>query len=103
MLAITVSPQILAIGAITGFAYAELAIGLVLVYRATRVINLAHGELGAFGAAVLSKLVLDEHWNFWLAVVFTVAVGACIGAVIDLAIVRRLFRAPRLVLLVAST
>ena len=32
-----------------------LAVGLVLVYRATRVINFAHGEIGAFGAAVLGQ------------------------------------------------
>ena len=102
MLALSVSPQILLVGALTGLAYAVLAVGLVLVYRATRVINFAHGEIGAFGAAVLAKLVLDYGWNFWLALVATTALGGAIGALIDLAVVRRLFRAPRLVLLVAT-
>src|SRR5947209_11821052 len=102
VLALSVSPQILLVGALTGLAYAVLAVGLVLVYRATRVINFAHGEIGAFGAAVLAKLVLDYGWNFWLALLVTTTLGGAIGAVIDLAVVRRLFRTPRLVLLVAT-
>ena len=102
MLAITISPEILVIGAITGLAYAALAVGLVLVYRATRVINFAHGEIGAFGAALVAKLVIDEHWNFFLAAAFAALVGGAIGAAIDVGIVRRLFRAPRLVLVVAT-
>jgi ABC-type branched-subunit amino acid transport system ATPase component/ABC-type branched-subunit amino acid transport system permease subunit len=102
MLALTISPQILIIGALTGLAYAVLGVGLVLVYRATRVINFAYGEIGALAAAVLAKLVLDLHWNFWLAFVAMTLAGGAIGAVIELGVVRRLFRAPRLVLLVAT-
>src|SRR5205823_8348281 len=71
VLALSISPQILLVGALTGLAYAVLAVGLVLVYRATRVINFAHGEIGAFGAAVLAKLVLDYGWSFWLALLAT--------------------------------
>nr|MDT0664739.1 hypothetical protein [Micromonospora sp. DSM 115978] len=37
-------------GLVTGLTYALLGAGLVLVYRATRVINVAQGELGVFGA-----------------------------------------------------
>src|SRR5881398_729951 len=98
----SISLETLVIGVLTGLTYAVLAAGLVLVYRATRVINFAHGEIGAFGAAVLAILVIDYHWNFWLALLATTALGGAIGALIDLAVVRRLFRAPRLVLLVAT-
>src|SRR6266568_7841987 len=90
------------IGALTGLVYAVLGAGLVLVYRATRVINFAYGEIGAFGAAVLAKLVLDYHWNFFLALVAVLCVGGAIGAAIELTVVRRLFKAPRLILLVAT-
>jgi ABC-type branched-subunit amino acid transport system ATPase component/ABC-type branched-subunit amino acid transport system permease subunit len=98
----SIDVQTLIIGALTGLTYAVLAAGIVLVYRATRVINFAHGEMGAFGAAVLAKLVLDEHWNFFLAFVTVMAIGGAIGAAIELGVVRRLFIAPRLVLLVAT-
>src|SRR5687768_13218009 len=97
-----ISLETFVIGLLTGLAYAVLAVGLVLVFRATRVINFAHGEIGAFGAALLAKLVLDEHWNFWLALGAVLLVGGAIGALIELVVVRRLFRAPRLILLVAS-
>ena len=97
-----ISSQTLVVGALTGLAYAVLAAGLVLVYRATRVINFAHGEIGAFGAAVLAKVVIDWHWNFFLALVAVLVIGGLLGAVIELGVVRRLFHAPRLILLVAT-
>ncbi|MEY2430286.1 MAG: hypothetical protein QOC92_11 [Acidimicrobiaceae bacterium] len=97
-----ISQEIVIIGVLTGLTYAVLAAGLVLVYRATRVINFAHGEIGAFGAAVLAKLVLDEHWNFFLALPLVLALGGLVGAAIELGIVRRLFKAPRVVLMVAT-
>src|SRR5438874_2898021 len=97
-----ISAETLVIGALTGLTYAILAAGLVLVYRATKVINFAHGQMGAFCAAILAKLVLDEHWNFFGALVAVLAMGAALGAIIELTVVRRLFKAPRLILLVAT-
>jgi ABC-type branched-subunit amino acid transport system ATPase component/ABC-type branched-subunit amino acid transport system permease subunit len=97
----TLSPEILAIGAITGLVYAVLAAGLVLVYRSTGIINFAYGELGALCAAVLAKLV-DLGWPFWPALGIAVLLGAVLGGVIELVIVRRLSSSPRLVLLVAT-
>ena len=97
-----ISAQTLVTGALTGLGYAVLAAGLVLVYRATRVINFAQGQMGAFGAALLAKFVLDWHWNFFLALAAVLVVGGALGAVIELGVVRRLFNAPRLILLVAT-
>ena len=97
-----VTGQVVLIGAMTGLAYAILAAGLVVVYRATKVVNFAHGEIGAFGAAVLALLVLDHHWNFFVALGLVLVIGAAIGAAVELLVVRRLFRSPRLVLLVAT-
>jgi len=96
------SVETVVIGALTGLTYGVLGAGLVLIYRATKVINFAHGEIGAFGAALLAKLVLDLHWNYFVAFGAMLVVGGAIGAVIELLVVRRLFRAPRLVLLVAT-
>ncbi|MHB8465655.1 MAG: ABC transporter permease subunit [Acidimicrobiales bacterium] len=101
-MAIVTGSQTLITGAVTGLTYAVLGAGLVLVYRATKVINFAHGQIGAFGAAVLAKLVLDEHWNFFVALPAVLAIGALIGAAVELGVVRRLFNAPRLLLFVAT-
>jgi len=100
--ALTVSPEILVVGALTGMAYAVLAAGLVLVYRATRVINFAHGEIGAFGAAVLGKLVLDHGWSFWAALAVVLVCGGVLGGLVEVTVIRRLARGPKLALLVAT-
>src|SRR6266496_1326556 len=47
--------------------YGILAVGLVLVYRSTRIINFAHGQIGAFGAALLGVAVVSWHVPYWVA------------------------------------
>src|SRR5207302_371695 len=66
------------------------------------VINFAYGEMGAFGAAILAKVVLDYQWNFFLALLAVLTLGGLLGAAVELLVVRRLFKAPRLILLVAT-
>ncbi|MBW3664965.1 MAG: ATP-binding cassette domain-containing protein [Actinobacteria bacterium] len=97
-----VSLEILVIGVLTGLTYAVLAAGLVLVFRATRVINFAHGEIGAFGAAVLAKLVIDQGWSFVVALPLVLVLGGIVGAAVERGVIRRLFKAPRVVVLVAT-
>lgn len=92
----------LVFGLLAGLAYAILAAGIVLVYRATKVINLAHGEIGAFGALLLAKMVMDWHWNFWLALGASLVCGAAIGAAVELGVIRKLAKSPRLIVLVAT-
>ena len=89
-------------GAITGLGYGLLGAGLILVYRATRIINFAHGEIGAFCALVLAELVLNEHWAFLPALGAALAVGAALGVFWERVVLRRLRDRPRLVLLVAT-
>ena len=43
--------------------------GVVLVYRATRIINFAVGNMGVVGAALLSLLVVQYGVPFWIALV----------------------------------
>ena len=100
--AISLDANTLFTGAMTGLAYAVLATGLVLVYRATRVINFAYGDIGAIGGGVLAKLVLDEGVPYWVAFPLVLLLGGLLGAAIELIVVRRLFNAPRLILLVAT-
>lgn len=68
-LALVLAPVgVLAIGLITGLIYALLAIGLVLIYKASRFINFAHGQIGAFSALLLARCSAHErasagHWR----------------------------------------
>ena len=90
------------IGLVTGATYGVLAVGLVLVYRATRIVNFAHGEIGAFAAAVLGVLVVQHGWWYWLAFPVALLLGAGTGALTEVAVVRRLRSAPRLMSMVAT-
>jgi ABC-type branched-subunit amino acid transport system ATPase component/ABC-type branched-subunit amino acid transport system permease subunit len=92
----------LLVGLIQGLAYALLGVGLVLIYRATRVIHFGYGEIGAFGALALAKLVLDEHWSWWIAMPVMVLSGALIGCAWELIVVRPLSKASRLIVMVGT-
>jgi ABC-type branched-subunit amino acid transport system ATPase component/ABC-type branched-subunit amino acid transport system permease subunit len=93
---------VVAIGLITGLIYALLAIGLVLIYKASRFINFAHGQIGAFSALLLAKAVIDWHVPYVIAFVGAVGLAVAIGAAVSYGLVRPLFTKPRLVLMVAT-
>src|SRR5436309_8403942 len=90
------------LGMIVGLTYGLLAVGLVLVYRTNRIVNFAHGEIGAFGAAIFGLMVVRWHIPYWVAFPFGLAVGAGLGATAEVGVIRRLRRAPRLMSVVAT-
>ena len=102
LLGATVDGPVLVNGSVLGLGYALLGAGLVLIYRATRIVNFAHGYVGAFGAVLNAKLVYDVGLPFAVSLPIVLVVGAAVGAMVEIAVVRRLFRGSRLVLLVAT-
>ncbi|HVF76534.1 MAG TPA: branched-chain amino acid ABC transporter permease/ATP-binding protein [Acidimicrobiales bacterium] len=102
VLGLEVNAGLLVLGLVTGMTYGILAVGLILVYRSSRVINFAHGEIGAFGAAICSVLVVKAHFPYWIAAVAGVATAAAVGAGAEVVVVRRLAKAPRVMGLVAT-
>ena len=100
------SQQMLLNGIVQGLAYAVLGAGIVLVYRASGVINFAVAAFGttalAFMAVLLGGGVADWRPPFWLAFVIAAVVAALAGSLAEWAVIRRLAGAPRLVVLVAT-
>jgi branched-chain amino acid transport system permease protein len=94
--------DIVALGLVIGMANALLAAGIVLVYMSNRVVNLAHGELGAFAVATMLALTYRAHWNYWAALPASIVAAGVLGAVIERMILRRLFASPRLIMLIAT-
>jgi ABC-type branched-subunit amino acid transport system ATPase component/ABC-type branched-subunit amino acid transport system permease subunit len=90
------------LGAIIGMTYGLLATGLVLIYRSNRIINFAHGQIGAFGAAVFGLVVSKYGVPYWLAFVGALLVSALAGVAAEAGVVRRLRLAPRIVSVVAT-
>ncbi len=102
LLAFEVPFPVVTLGAILGLTYGLLAVGMVLVYRSSRLVNFAHGEVGAFAAVVLGALVHHRGWPYYAALPFALGVGAAIGVAIEVLVVRRLANAPRLMGIVAT-
>src|SRR5579872_2162748 len=97
-----ISAPVLLLGAIIGMTYGILAVGLVLIYRSSRIINFAHGQIGALGAAFLGLLVARWHVPYWIAFVGAIGVAAGAAALGEVAVVRRLRRAPAVMSIVAT-
>jgi ABC-type branched-subunit amino acid transport system permease subunit len=90
------------LGLTVGMANALLAVGLVLIYMSNRVVNFAHGEIGAFAVALMLTFTQVLDWNYWLALPASL-VGACVlSAVIERTVIQRLFSSPRLIVLIAT-
>lgn len=101
-LGITISEQIVFNGLVRGMVYALVAIGLVLVFRASGVINFAQGQFGALGATFMAILFVNNGVSVWWTIPLAVATGALLAGLTELFVVRRLFTQPRLLLFVAT-
>lgn len=99
--ALTYSNDILFDGLIQGLLYSLVAFGLLLIYRATGVINFAHGQIGAFGGYVMALLQIRYDISYGLSMPLALATGVLLGIAAELAL-RRLFTQPRLLLFVAT-
>lgn len=94
--------QALVIGVVTGAIYGLIALGLVLVYKGSRVLNFAQAEIG--GAGLYLAYILISHFRLpWpLAAVITIAAAGLVGIGFEWLIVRRMGGAERLSVAVAT-
>ena len=89
-------------GADRGLVIALLAVGMTLIHRSNNIINFAQAEIGFVSATLASLLILEKGWSYYLAVVIGLVAAAVVGLVVEFVFVRRFFRAPRLILTVAT-
>src|SRR5205823_10178809 len=73
----------LVLGLLNGLTIGLLAVGLVLIYKSNRFLNLAHAQLGTLSALLVAKWVLDWQWSWWVAFVLAVAVGVLTGFLVE--------------------
>jgi branched-chain amino acid transport system permease protein len=62
-----------------GAIYAALALALVLIHRATGVINFAQGEMAMFTTYIAWTLIENHGWSYWPAFVATLAFAFLLG------------------------
>jgi len=89
-------------GVLVGSVTALIALGMALIYRSNRIVNFAQGDLGAAPAVLVFVLMTEWGWSYPIAVASGALAAFLLGGLVELAVVRRFFRAPRLVLTVAT-
>lgn len=89
-------------GFAVGALYGLLGCGVILVYRTNRVINFAAAALGAVPAVLMVLLLVKKGLPWPLAFLGSIVGAAFLGAIVDIVVIRRFAKAPRLILTVAT-
>lgn len=88
-------------GLAAGSIYASLALALVMIYRATDLVNFAQGEMAMFSTYIAWTLV-NAGLPFWLAFLITLVVSFIGGMVIERVVIRPVENAPVLAAVVVT-
>jgi branched-chain amino acid transport system permease protein len=86
--------QILISGVAQGCIYGLIALGFVLIYKATETVNFAQGELMMLGAFAGLGLMTLLGFPFWLAVASAIVAMALMGVLIERAVIRPILGQP---------
>ena len=95
-------------GLAQGAAYALMAVGVVLVFRCTKVLSIAQGEIGAFGFFYALRWnargipLVGWHPSRFMTLVIAVVMGGLLGLVAERVVMRPLARRPPLDALIAT-
>ena len=81
-----------------------VAVGLSLIFGVTRIVNIAHGSLYMLGTYIAYSFAtkIGGALGFWGGIVATALVVGAIGALIEVMLLRRIYRAPELFQLLAT-
>jgi len=86
--------QLVISGLVVGSIYSAVALGFVIIYKATRVVNFAQGELLMVGAYVCYAFLVQMHVPFWAALCLTIAFGIVLALLIERLILRPMIGEP---------
>jgi branched-chain amino acid transport system permease protein len=93
--------EVLVGGLLAGAMYALVALGFVLIYKASGVFNFAQGSMVFFAALTFVSLT-ERGWNVWLALAATLAVMVLLGVAIERLVLRPLVNQPQITLFMAT-
>ena len=82
-----------------------IAAGLSLIFGVSRIVNFAHGSfymLGVYLAYTIVGKIGSTPLGFWVSMLIAAAVVALVGLVVELVLLRRIYRAPELLQLLAT-
>jgi branched-chain amino acid transport system permease protein len=75
-------------GISNGATYGLIALALVIIYKATTLINFAQGEMAMFGGFVVAVLATERGLPIWVAVLVGMLLSAAAGAIIERTLIR---------------
>jgi len=90
--------QLLVSGLANGCVYGLIALGFVLIYKATEAVNFAQGDFMMLGAFIALGLTNAEYLGlpFWISVPLAVLAMAVFGYLVDVVVLRRMFGQPQI-------
>ena len=86
--------QLFISGLVVGSIYSAVALGFVIIYKATRVVNFAQGELLMVGAYVCYAFLVQFHVPFWAALLLTILFGMILALFLERLILRPMIGEP---------
>ena len=89
-------------GLASGAIYAALALALVLIHRATGVINFAQGEMAMFSTYIAWTLTANHGWSYWPAFAATIVLSFIGGLAVQRTVIRPIERAPILTIVIVT-
>ena len=85
--------QLVMSGLANGCIYGLIALGFVLIYKATEAVNFAQGDMMMLGAFITLGLTNSNQMDlpFWLSVPLAIILMGCFGYLLDRIVIRRMF------------
>ncbi|MFT3819115.1 MAG: branched-chain amino acid ABC transporter permease [Rubrivivax sp.] len=94
--------QVVVNGVLTGLVYGILALSFVVIYRASKIVNLAQGQLVMLSGVFVSLFAVRMGLSLWQALPLAVAASALLGLAIERTVFRRLIGQPAFTTVMAS-
>jgi branched-chain amino acid transport system permease protein len=87
--------QLVVNGAASGCIYGLIALGFVLIYKATEMVNFAQGDVMMLGGFVAFSLIAQFHLPYWVGGLLAIIITAAFGYALDAIIIRRVIGQPQ--------
>jgi branched-chain amino acid transport system permease protein len=94
--------QQLVFGLAIGAVYGSLALALVLIYRTTRVVNFAQGEMAMFTTFIAWSLIANHGMSFWPAFFVTLGIAFVLGVAVERVVIRPFEHASHLTIILVT-
>jgi branched-chain amino acid transport system permease protein len=87
--------QLIVNGAASGCIYGLIALGFVLIYKATELVNFAQGDIMMLGGFVAFSLITQFHLPYWIGGLLAIIITAAFGYALDAIVIRRVIGQPQ--------